>query len=44
MPESPSWLLQKGQKERARKALRYFRGLNVNDNGNCASIGDLCVY
>ncbi|XP_034474404.1 facilitated trehalose transporter Tret1-2 homolog [Drosophila innubila] len=27
MPESPSWLLQKGQNERARRSLRYFRGL-----------------
>ncbi|KAH8387757.1 hypothetical protein KR093_009417, partial [Drosophila rubida] len=27
MPESPSWLLQKGKNERARRSLRYFRGL-----------------
>lgn len=27
MPESPSWLLQKGRVERATRSLRYFRGL-----------------
>ncbi|KAH8400225.1 hypothetical protein KR215_009150 [Drosophila sulfurigaster] len=27
MPESPSWLLQKGKNEKARRSLRYFRGL-----------------
>ncbi|XP_004520679.1 facilitated trehalose transporter Tret1-2 homolog [Ceratitis capitata] len=32
MPESPSWLLQKGYEERARKSLKYFRGLSKNDN------------
>ncbi|KAH8396281.1 hypothetical protein KR222_007334, partial [Zaprionus bogoriensis] len=28
MPESPSWLLQKGRVERATRSLRYFRGLH----------------
>lgn len=32
MPESPSWLLQKGYEERARRSLKYFRGLSKNDN------------
>ncbi|XP_036330750.1 facilitated trehalose transporter Tret1-like [Rhagoletis pomonella] len=32
MPESPSWLLQKGYAEKARKSLKYFRGLSENDN------------
>ncbi|XP_030374167.1 facilitated trehalose transporter Tret1 [Scaptodrosophila lebanonensis] len=27
MPESPSWLLQKGRTENARRSLKYFRGL-----------------
>ncbi|XP_004537506.1 facilitated trehalose transporter Tret1 [Ceratitis capitata] len=31
MPESPSWLLQKGRSEKARKSLKYFRGLSEND-------------
>ncbi|XP_067631199.1 facilitated trehalose transporter Tret1-2 homolog [Eurosta solidaginis] len=31
MPESPSWLLQKGYEERARKSLKYFRGLSSKD-------------
>lgn len=30
MPESPSWLLIKNKEERARKSLRYFRGLPKN--------------
>ncbi|EDW78463.1 uncharacterized protein Dwil_GK16169 [Drosophila willistoni] len=32
MPESPSWLLQKGRDEKARKSLRYFRGLSTKEN------------
>ncbi|XP_036331348.1 facilitated trehalose transporter Tret1-2 homolog [Rhagoletis pomonella] len=32
MPESPSWLMQKGYDERARKSLKYFRGLSSKDN------------
>uniref|UniRef100_A0A1A9X3T7 Major facilitator superfamily (MFS) profile domain-containing protein n=1 Tax=Glossina brevipalpis TaxID=37001 RepID=A0A1A9X3T7_9MUSC len=35
MPETPSWLMQKGRLEKARKSLRYFRGLNVNDIAYC---------
>ncbi|XP_050324659.1 facilitated trehalose transporter Tret1-2 homolog [Bactrocera neohumeralis] len=31
MPESPSWLMQKGLVEKARKSLKYFRGLSEND-------------
>ncbi|XP_069964487.1 facilitated trehalose transporter Tret1-2 homolog [Bactrocera oleae] len=31
MPESPSWLMQKGLAEKARKSLKYFRGLSEND-------------
>lgn len=30
MPETPSWLMQKGFAERARRSLKYFRGLNKN--------------
>ncbi|EDV92198.1 facilitated trehalose transporter Tret1 [Drosophila grimshawi] len=32
MPESPSWLLQKGRIELARRSLRYFRGLRSKDD------------
>ncbi|TDG39025.1 hypothetical protein AWZ03_014553 [Drosophila navojoa] len=32
MPESPSWLLQKGRIELARRSLRYFRGLHRRDD------------
>uniref|UniRef100_A0A1A9VPZ0 Major facilitator superfamily (MFS) profile domain-containing protein n=1 Tax=Glossina austeni TaxID=7395 RepID=A0A1A9VPZ0_GLOAU len=35
MPETPSWLMQKGQLEKARKSLKYFRGLNMNDIAYC---------
>ncbi|XP_067634104.1 facilitated trehalose transporter Tret1-like [Eurosta solidaginis] len=31
MPESPSWLLQKGKTEKACKSLKYFRGLAKKD-------------
>ncbi|XP_037948098.1 facilitated trehalose transporter Tret1-2 homolog [Teleopsis dalmanni] len=31
IPESPSWLMQKGRVEQARKSLKYFRGLNKED-------------
>ncbi|XP_053964931.1 facilitated trehalose transporter Tret1-like [Anastrepha ludens] len=32
IPESPSWLLQQGYSEKARKSLKYFRGLSSADN------------
>ncbi|ALC48648.1 CG4607 [Drosophila busckii] len=32
MPESPSWLLQKGRVTLARRSLRYFRGLRRRDD------------
>ncbi|XP_067634101.1 facilitated trehalose transporter Tret1-2 homolog [Eurosta solidaginis] len=31
MPESPSWLLLRGKTEKARKSLKYFRGLAKKD-------------
>ncbi|KAM7346242.1 facilitated trehalose transporter Tret1 isoform 1-T3 [Cochliomyia hominivorax] len=35
MPETPSWLMQKGYAEKARRSLKYFRGLNKNDVSYC---------
>ncbi|XP_055921267.1 facilitated trehalose transporter Tret1-2 homolog [Eupeodes corollae] len=32
MPESPSWLMQKGRSEESRKSLKFFRGIDKNDN------------
>uniref|UniRef100_A0A1I8NXV2 Major facilitator superfamily (MFS) profile domain-containing protein n=3 Tax=Stomoxys calcitrans TaxID=35570 RepID=A0A1I8NXV2_STOCA len=35
MPETPSWLMQNGHYEKARRSLKYFRGLNKNDASYC---------
>ncbi|XP_061400759.1 facilitated trehalose transporter Tret1 [Musca vetustissima] len=35
MPETPSWLMQNGYTEKARRSLKYFRGLNKNDVSYC---------
>lgn len=35
MPETPSWLMQKGYTEKARRSLKYFRGLSKNDASYC---------
>lgn len=32
MPESPSWLMQKGRVEESRKSLKFLRGINKKDN------------
>ncbi|XP_075169842.1 facilitated trehalose transporter Tret1 [Haematobia irritans] len=35
MPETPSWLMQNGYSDKARRSLKYFRGLNKNDASYC---------